>query len=186
MAELVGRIERLDELLSDGELVLRGYDQRGNIDRHDLWITAVQSFLKVNAPEFLEAIRSVAPKYRERLLLEPYGRAAYELIQEQIEVLRDLRARLETAGPADQLSGGEQVAPEPASELDRSTLRRILVGRFSADELNTLCFDLGMDHEDLVGTGKAARARELIAHCERRDLLGPLVDAIRRERPGVV
>ncbi|MFQ5787515.1 MAG: hypothetical protein ACE5H1_05990 [Thermodesulfobacteriota bacterium] len=85
------KIERLDELIAKGEIVLRSYNKKGNIDQHDLWFTEVHSFLVVNAPEFVEKFKSIAPKYRDALLVNAFGRAAYQLIQEQIEVLKEAR-----------------------------------------------------------------------------------------------
>jgi hypothetical protein len=49
-----------------------------------------------------------------------------------------------------------------------SRLRQILATRFSESELRTLCFDLGIDYDDLPGQEKASKARELIAYLERR------------------
>jgi hypothetical protein len=46
-------------------------------------------------------------------------------------------------------------------------LLRVLVDRFSDDELRTLCFELGVDYESLGGTGKAGKARELLTFLER-------------------
>jgi hypothetical protein len=86
--------ERLDKLIAEGEIVLRTYDQAGNIDRHDLWFTEAKNFLSVNAPDFLDKLHSIAPKYRDQLLLEARGRAAYNLIQEQLEVLKLARGQL--------------------------------------------------------------------------------------------
>jgi hypothetical protein len=86
--------ERLDRLIADGEVVLKGYNQTGNIDRHDLWFTEAKNFLSVNAPQFVEKLSLVAPKYSEQLLEEPYGRAAYNLIQEQLEVIKLARGVL--------------------------------------------------------------------------------------------
>ena len=92
--------QRLNNLIAEGERVLRSYNQKGNIDSHDLWFTETKNFLSVNAPQFVERLHSVAPKYREALLLEPRGRAAYNLIQEQLEVLKLARANFD-AQPAD-------------------------------------------------------------------------------------
>jgi hypothetical protein len=61
-------------------------------------------------------------------------------------------------------------------------LRQILTSRFDAGELRTLCFDLGVDYDSLLGEGKANKARELIAYVERRDLIPELVRAGRRLR----
>ncbi|MEW5988402.1 MAG: phosphotransferase [Chloroflexota bacterium] len=54
-------------------------------------------------------------------------------------------------------------------------LRIQMVERLSDRELRDVCFDLGVDYESLPGEGKASKARELIAHCDRRGRLADLL-----------
>jgi hypothetical protein len=61
----------------------------------------------------------------------------------------------------------------------------MLVERFSLEELRTLCFDLSIDYDALGGEGKEARARELIAHLQRRNQLDRLTSYIRQHRPDI-
>ena len=51
----------------------------------------------------------------------------------------------------------------------RVRLREILSDRFNESELRDLCFDLGISYENLPGSSKADRARELIVYCEQRE-----------------
>ncbi len=62
-------------------------------------------------------------------------------------------------------------------------LRKTLSTRFGLEELRTLCFDLGIDYDDLPGEGKPAKARELIIHLERCHRVPELEDLIREEYP---
>jgi hypothetical protein len=66
-------------------------------------------------------------------------------------------------------------------------LRQQLDKFFSQDELMTLCFDMGVDYEDLVGAGgpKSALTRNLVAYLLRRDRLSDLVEICSRVRPNV-
>ncbi|MCX6032664.1 MAG: hypothetical protein NT169_25685 [Chloroflexi bacterium] len=64
-----------------------------------------------------------------------------------------------------------------------SRLRQGITDAFSAEELITLCSDLGVDYESLGGEGKEAKARELIEHLVRRDQLAPLVAYCLSKRP---
>jgi uncharacterized protein len=57
-----------------------------------------------------------------------------------------------------------------------TTLRQLLTIHFGLSELQTLCFDLGIDYESLPGEGKADKIRELIIYLERR---GRILDIIR-------
>ena len=65
------------------------------------------------------------------------------------------------------------------SGVDRVKWREMLA-RFGEGELKDLCFDLGIDYEDLPGQGKADKARELVAHCERRDRFAELEAAYKK------
>lgn len=65
------------------------------------------------------------------------------------------------------------------------TLRQAIDRHFDTEELQTLCFDLGVDYDGLRGSGKAAKGRELVAYMQRCGHLGLLTAAIRRERPDI-
>jgi len=56
--------------------------------------------------------------------------------------------------------------------LDPVTLRRMLDDQFDLEEIKNLCFDLGIDFDDLRGEGK--KAREVVAYCQRRGRLQDL------------
>jgi hypothetical protein len=79
--------------------------------------------------------------------------------------------------------------------VDRRNLRLALESHFSLDEMKTLCTDIQsdleaagnnerLDLESVGGEGKSGKARELVAHLERRGQLAYLEAAIRRARPG--
>jgi hypothetical protein len=65
-------------------------------------------------------------------------------------------------------------------------LHNLLTARFNEGELRTLCFSLGIDYENLLGGGKADKARELIAYCERHGEISDLMDVIEHSRPDVL
>jgi hypothetical protein len=67
--------------------------------------------------------------------------------------------------------------------VDQSRLRDILAQFFNEGELRDLCFDLGVDYDDLPGEGKADRARELVGRFYRRGEGMTLLQAIRKRRP---
>jgi hypothetical protein len=56
---------------------------------------------------------------------------------------------------------------------------------FNKSELQTLCFDMDVDYDDLNGENKSDKARELIAFCERRQIVPDLVARCRELRPKV-
>jgi len=74
--------------------------------------------------------------------------------------------------------------PMPPRRRYLTRLRQILVTHFEG-ELRTLCFDLGVDYDDLRETGKANKARELVEYLERRNRIPELVELGKRLRPSV-
>ena len=64
-------------------------------------------------------------------------------------------------------------------------LRRIIVNHFSIGELQTLCFDMGVDYETLPGEGKADKAREFVFHLVRERRIAQFIEICHRLRPDV-
>jgi GTPase SAR1 family protein/predicted MPP superfamily phosphohydrolase len=69
-------------------------------------------------------------------------------------------------------------------QVGQTNLRRNLATYFNREELRTLCFDLGIKHENLPDT-LDGMARELIAICERSGRSSELIAACARIRPKV-
>ena len=61
-------------------------------------------------------------------------------------------------------------------------LRQTLIHHFNTEELRDLCFDLGLDFEQLPGNEKGSKARSLVEYWKNRRDLNTLVNAIREER----
>lgn len=51
--------------------------------------------------------------------------------------------------------------------MNHTELRDFIDRYFDDNELRDLCFDLGIDYQNLSGDNKSAKIRELIMHCER-------------------
>ena len=64
-------------------------------------------------------------------------------------------------------------------------LRDDLVGSFDLEELRTLCFDLGLDYDELRGEVKSARARDLITVMLRQNRLAELASRLHFLRPKI-
>ena len=69
----------------------------------------------------------------------------------------------------------------------RQKLRAALINKFSGSELEELCFSMGIDAEQIASAkaDKRELARKLIEHCQRRDALERLRDAIVTARPNL-
>jgi hypothetical protein len=77
------------------------------------------------------------------------------------------------------------VAQEASTPLEiLSHLRQDLAKYFDREELRTLCFDLGIEHENLPDA-KDSLARELVAQCERYQRTFELTRKCRELRPDV-
>lgn len=64
-----------------------------------------------------------------------------------------------------------------------SRLHRLIVERLTLAEVETLCFDLGVNYDDLPGDTLSTKARELILALGRRRTLESLLTALLRNRP---
>jgi tetratricopeptide (TPR) repeat protein len=64
-------------------------------------------------------------------------------------------------------------------------LRQILNEHFNEGELRTLCFDLGVDYDNLPGGGKADKARELVAYLQRHSRLSELIEIGEQQRTDI-
>ena len=62
-------------------------------------------------------------------------------------------------------------------------LRKALSERFDEGELQTLCFDLGLDYSDLAGLTKSDKARSLIEYLDHRGQLNTLRQLVKEQRP---
>lgn len=78
--------------------------------------------------------------------------------------------------------------PEPRTKVERerlAELRQILSTLYSESELRDLVFDLGLDFDNLSGDGKAGKARELVAYCDRHGLIAELTETMEKGRPDI-
>ncbi|MGD2179340.1 MAG: hypothetical protein PVG71_16140, partial [Anaerolineae bacterium] len=78
-----------------------------------------------------------------------------------------------------------ELEPALAKTERQVQLRQILTDHFNEGELHTLCFDLGVDYDDLPGEGKANKARELVSYLERRKRIPELVELVKKRRPRI-
>lgn len=67
----------------------------------------------------------------------------------------------------------------------RIDLRKRMIARFTTDDIRTLCDALAVEFENLGGDTRDRKVLELIGYCQRRGMLGKLVDACVGEAPEV-
>lgn len=70
--------------------------------------------------------------------------------------------------------------------MDELTKIRDLIDKyFNLEELIQLCFDLGIDYENLSGSHKRTRAQSLVSQCNRRGMLSLLLKRCQHLRPHI-
>jgi hypothetical protein len=83
-------------------------------------------------------------------------------------------------------SSAKTTVNERATSLANGRLVELcqnITEHFNLGELRMLCFEMGIDHENLAGETKADRARELVTYCERHGRTPELVTRCRILRP---
>jgi formylglycine-generating enzyme required for sulfatase activity len=121
---------------------------------------------------FLEALRRRYPQ--EDAL---YGEL--EDLRRQVEALQ--QQTQEQPRPA---GAQPRPAPPPAPSYDRAALRQKLATHFSLDDLELLCFDLGIQYENFTRRlGKMAQ--ELVVYCEQTGRIEDLIAKCQKERPQI-
>lgn len=128
---------------------------------------------------------------RQALAIEAGAAVKFQLEQ---QIAQAEAEREQIAARLDQLEGASSSPPTPPLEAaapvaftagPRAALREKLIRHLSDGELRALCSDLDVDYEGLPGSGKADKARELLAYLERRLRLGDLLALLRSQRPEV-
>lgn len=66
---------------------------------------------------------------------------------------------------------------------DKVQLRQMMIQGFNGGDIRTLCFDLGVDYDDLRGEGKSMKILYLIDRMDRDHQLSVLVTAVARKNP---
>ncbi len=87
------------------------------------------------------------------------------------------------AGPVGET---ERASDGSVLDADDVAIRQRLSRHFSQDEIKTLCFDLGVDYDDLAGISKDEKARELVVRLDRDGKLPQLLKRGKELRPKVV
>jgi DNA repair exonuclease SbcCD ATPase subunit len=149
-------------------------------EQYDLLSEKIQRLRTAHAIEAGAAVRFQLEKQIDQ------AESERDVIEQQINALDE---KLEQASSPESEGDVQAVgaAPEEGA-IDQAyltRLRQVLTTRLDAGELRTLCFDLGMDYDDLPGAGKASRARELVGYLARRDRIADLIRVGKRLRPDI-
>lgn len=69
--------------------------------------------------------------------------------------------------------------------MNQATLQQLLNNHFTLNDLRNICFQLGIDYENLAGEIKVDKARELVLFCKQIDRLNELITTCVALRPNL-
>ena len=72
------------------------------------------------------------------------------------------------------------------SDVDRTAILDLLLRTFTVSDLRSLCFDLGIDYDDMSGSSIQDKVVALLEYLQRRARIPELVSYLRRQRPGIL
>lgn len=78
-----------------------------------------------------------------------------------------------------------RLATDEGEQRDVLQLYRKMEPLFNESELEVVCFELGVQYEDLKGRNRLDKLRELIIYMERRQQLPDLINVVQKQRPRV-
>lgn len=112
-----------------------------------------------------------------------------ERIAEMEREMMDFRASMtvvlaELYKTVHELESQQRWSKPDVSEVEKlRELRDCIVLHFDNVELRTMCFDLGVNHDDLEGEAISDKARELVLRLNRQGRCDELVKYCQRKRP---
>jgi nucleoside phosphorylase len=94
---------------------------------------------------------------------------------------------LEHLRPLDiQAAPASRTKREPPGQSGNRALRVALASAYNIAELKQLCFDLGVDWDEISGNTKSEKIVELVLYVRRRSKFDELVDMVNRERENLL
>ncbi len=162
--------------------------ERRRAELNDLYERASASFRQgdwAEAERLCSQLLALQPHYRdvETLLAKARNRLAAEARAAQEAAALPPPPAARPGKPATLPEEAGVQGGEPTPESFRVRLRQGLDECFNEEELRALCFDLGLDYEDLPAHGKVGKAREIVVYFERRSSIPHLITQCRRLRP---
>jgi hypothetical protein len=127
-----------------------------------------------------QSVAYYAPELAQRLGV-PSDIGIGNLVSEILEVVKSpetISSTFQTQANASPMAKSISETP-----ISRSQLRDNLVNFFSEGELRSLCFDLGIDYEELGGRSKNVKVLELIGYMQRRARMDELMFQAKKLRP---
>jgi hypothetical protein len=86
-------------------------------------------------------------------------------------------------GPARQSRTSAQPPANPSSPDTAVRLLGVLDTYFDLSDLKNLCFEMGIDFDNLEGGAKRGKAQALIQYCQKHNRFSELVQRVQKARP---
>jgi serine/threonine protein kinase/ATP/maltotriose-dependent transcriptional regulator MalT len=125
-------------------------------------------------PDLPQAVEEVVCKALAKAPDERYASAG-----EMARALQEAVPAAPAAAPGAQPENGKR------ERTHLSQLRQILEAHFDQDELQTFCFELGVDYDNLPGEGHGNKAREMLDYLARHSRLPELLTLGQGQRPDI-
>lgn len=109
----------------------------------------------------------------------------YWISQQPIEIDETNQSSNKEHGKYSRKKPGSESSQKHENKSNRKELYDILIKHFDREELRTLCFDLGVEYDDLDAKGRKNKARELIRLLERHESIIKLEQRIIELRPNL-
>lgn len=151
----------------------------------DLQVFISESYALIK--EYEDIIRSTSePKEvtrARRAILEQQ-----QLVGKYLSEYMNLANKLGVSVPMDieqiaQDFGG--IKPEESS-VDLIAIRDLILQTFSESDFRLLCFDLGIDYDDMYGSTMHHKVIALLDYLKRRSRIAELISYLQRQRPGIL
>jgi hypothetical protein len=108
----------------------------------------------------------------------------YRRLERQCERLTKT-AEVSQAAVAAASDALEAARPQYNDRRYLSALHRQTAQVISVEDLQNICFELGIEYDDLSATNLSGRVRELIEYLRARNRVSELVGILTRDRPGI-
>lgn len=117
---------------------------------------------------------------------DPESAGVFEDWKKRVAELAARKAAAPAAAQRKEDKKDDKEGDEATRRRRLTNLRKQLATTMNDDELETLCFDLGVNYENLKGDSHEAKARELVSQCDRTGKTNELIELSRAMRPNIV
>lgn len=204
IASTHSRLQLTERMLDEGEgLALLGFSTRQEYERWQsesdsssppaiVGFAHVRRLNEQRSQIVIYAITSTIDKYLQDIAKNLDQPGVTESIQLGAEALDWVEQDPDYDTITNHIPVVQRVVPKAAAPSEVSlkyrylaTLNQKIASKFSRSDIDHLCLELGVNHEEIRGETPSEKARELTAYANRRDKLEELISLCEKERPNM-